>query len=211
MAMIYVRDKEKLPERREFDFYPTDPITVAAGVRLAEEWLWREPRRIVDPGAGTGAWGTEARGAWVDACIWGVDIQELPRPYAYDFWRTGDFLQMSAADIGCGAVDLVIGNPPYRHAEEFCRLGLDLLRERGVMLYLLRLTFLESKRRLRLFREAMPIHVAVLSRRPSFMGDGSRKTSPDAYAFFVWRKGYKGNTTMSWINTDDTSQKGFNL
>jgi hypothetical protein len=200
MAVIYVRDKDALPSRRLFDFYPTDALTTASGVHLARSQLTREPRQIVDPGAGTGVWGIESRKQWPDACIVGIDIREVPRPDAYDLWYCGDFL---ADDDRLSDVDLVIGNPPYIHAEQFCRRGLDLLAPGGILLYLLRLTFLESKRRLKLFREALPCHIAVLSRRPSFMGDGSRKTSPDAYAFFVWKKGSIGETAMSWINTDE--------
>lgn len=200
MAMIYVKDKDALPNRREFDHYPTDPITTAAGVRLARLFVEDVAPWILDPGAGRGVWGTACRRMWHDAYITGVDIRELPQPDAYNAWIQGDFLTAGGTR---GGSDLVIGNPPYIHAEEFCRKALDFLRPGGILLYLLRLTFLESKRRLRFFREDLPRHVAVLSRRPSFMEDGSRKTSPDAYAFYVWQKGYRGETTLSWINTDE--------
>jgi hypothetical protein len=91
-----------------------------------------------------------------------------------------------------------MGNPPYRHAEEFIRHGYDLLSVGGSLIFLLRLAFLEGKaRRDGLFREMPPYQVAVCSKRPSFSGDG--RTNATAFAVFHWRAGYRGAPLLTWL------------
>lgn len=77
--------------------------------------------------------------------------------------------------------DCIITNPPFSIATEFLEKSLE---EADVCIYLLRLGFLESVRR-QAFHQAHPVdHLIVLSKRPSFSGDG--KTDGTAYAWFVY-------------------------
>ena len=79
--------------------------------------------------------------------------------------------------------DLVIGNPPYKHAQRFVERSLAIGE---TVAMLLRLGFLESLKRAR-FHRAHPADVFVFSRRPSFLGGG--KTYPAPFAWFVWGPG----------------------
>jgi hypothetical protein len=78
--------------------------------------------------------------------------------------------------------DLVVTNPPYSLASEFLQKSLG---ESGSVWYLLRLNFLESKKRAEWWQNNLPTHLLVLSARPSFTGNGTDAT---AYAWFGWDK-----------------------
>lgn len=82
------------------------------------------------------------------------------------------------------SADLILTNPPYRLALEFLRRALD---EDGTVAFLLRLNFLGSQARREFWRDNA-FDVYVLSRRPSFTGNGTDATE---YAWFVRREGQK--------------------
>lgn len=65
----------------------------------------------------------------------------------------------------------------------------------------LKLTFLEGKGRKQMFLQNPPTKVYVSSSRLECGTNGEFKgTSAVAYAWFIWEKGYKGNTIIKWIN-----------
>ena len=67
----------------------------------------------------------------------------------------------------------------------------------------LKLTFLEGKARRALFRSTPPIRVWVSSSRLKCAPNGDFNAivgSAAAYAWFVWEKGYNGETTVKWFN-----------
>jgi len=78
--------------------------------------------------------------------------------------------------------DLIITNPPFTIAQEFVEKALSLRSETGLVVMLLRLSFLESQKRVA-FHRKHPSAVYVLPKRPSFTGTG---TDSCAYAWFVW-------------------------
>jgi hypothetical protein len=121
--------------------------------------------------------------------------------HAVDVWRNGaDLLfphwtQLDIAPRRAGIVqgdflsarfdrgfDVIIGNPPYRLAEDFARRAVGLA---PVVVFLLRLNWLASAKRAEWMREHTP-SIYVLPNRPSFTGGGTDATD---YAWFVWRKG----------------------
>lgn len=194
MTTVYVTASalQNLPARRDFDFYPT-PIDVCSdALTFLPDSV--NPLNILDPGAGAGVWGTAARRMYPNALITGIDIRpETLRPRAYNFWMHGDFLLMNTSPC----FDLVIGNPPYKYAEQFVRRSLDMLEDGGYLILLLRLNFLEGQdRSRRLHRKYPPKKVVVRAGRVSFTGDG--KSNATAYGYFVWQKGYSGRTVLDW-------------
>lgn len=191
MTTIYVNQGTTLPKRKDFDFYPTPlPVAVDALRRLP---AGVNPRNILDPGAGTGVWGKAARFVWPKATVTGVDIRPVARPPQYSFWFQHDFLLTDAH----GTFDMVVGNPPYKYAEQFVKHGMKHLETGGYLVFLLRLNFLESQSRAAgLWRQHPPCKVVVCSSRISFTGDG--KTNATAYAYFIWQKGWQGETALSW-------------
>lgn len=111
-----------------------------------------------------------------------------------------DFLKAEAAPFK--RFD-IITNPPYRYAKEFVLKALELLPP-GCRCYMfLKLTFLEGKaRRKEIYRTAPPRNVYVLSERLRCAKNGDFEKYGDgavAYAWYVWQKGYTGNTVLNWI------------
>lgn len=198
--------QKPLKPRREADFYPT-PCWV---VEIALGELHTAPRSILDTGAGEGVWGDVARERWDDANITGIDCRRLPYPHTYDLWITDDYLADGSTHPGTNGFDgyeLIMGNPPYLLAEGFIRRSISLLATGGNLVYLLRLSFLESRKRGDgLWQEYPPKRVVVLKSRPSFTGDN--KTDSDAYAIFYWQKGWHGETTLAWAGrpVEDSGQ-----
>ena len=131
--MLLTTDKPRRP-RHAWDYYRTPEGHVAAALALVPG----TPAAILDPGAGDGAWGQAARSLWPAARIAGVEVRDVRQPAAYDEWHTGPFAQVAPS---LPLVDLVMGNPPYREAEEFVRLSLSCLRFGGCALFLLRLAW----------------------------------------------------------------------
>lgn len=198
MTTIYVNSDKLLaawPTRRAFDFYPT-PIEVArdALTFLPSDFI---PTRVLDPGAGSGVWGQAARERWRDAWMVGVEERDVHATPDYDWWLTQNYLANPVYDISTPSVSCVIGNPPYHLAEQFVRRSYDLLWKGGWLIFLLRLNFLEGKKRsLGLYRD-LPLHTCVVrASRVSFTGDG--KTNATAYGYFIWQKGWQGTTTLKW-------------
>lgn len=81
--------------------------------------------------------------------------------------------------------DVIIGNPPYSLAVEFVNKSLELLSDRGVLIFLLRTAFLESKSRYEFWQNNPLNGLYALSKRPSFTGKGTDATS---YSWFIWDK-----------------------
>lgn len=109
-----------------------------------------------------------------------------------------DFLGMGIEDWGGD----IITNPPYRYAQEFVERALQSVGEGRKVAMFLRLLFLEGKARRALFEANPPKTIYVASGRLKCMLNGidNMGGSAVAYAWFVWEKGYKGNTIVKWIN-----------
>lgn len=88
------------------------------------------------------------------------------------------------------AVDLVIGNPPYSLAEQFVCHSLTLVKPNGYVIFLLRLSFLCSSKRINGLYQKHPLRAfAPIAPRPSFTEGGNDNSE---YAAFVWQQGFTG-------------------
>lgn len=97
----------------------------------------------------------------------------------------------------------IITNPPYKYASDFVIKALDSVNTGNKVAMLLKVLFLEGKNRRKLFDSAPPKFVYVFSSRITCVknGDFSKNSSGAlAYAWFVWEKGYSGDTVVKWIN-----------
>lgn len=100
----------------------------------------------------------------------------------------------------------IITNPPFKYALEFCQKALSVISNGHKVAMFLKLQFLEGKKRKSFFLNNPPKTIYVSSSRllcaknADFqrMRDGGG--SAVAYAWYVWEKGYKGNTVVKWIN-----------
>jgi len=95
----------------------------------------------------------------------------------------------------------IITNPPYRYAQEFVEKALSIVDRGMKVIFFLKLTFLEGKRRKKLFSKYPPKIIYVSSSRLRCGKNGVFKgSSAAAYAWFVWVKGFKGAPIIRWFN-----------
>ncbi len=180
-------------ERERNDFYATDPIAI--NKLLGSKIGHQIPDVIWECACGNG-------------CL-SERLKELGRSvYSSDIVDRGygvvqDFLQTDTLPDGCRSI---VTNPPYKFALEFVKHSLSLLPENGWCVMFLKTTFLEGQKRFEeLFSISPPKFVLQFSKRVlcaknaefQQMRDGGG--SAVAYAWYVWQKGYKGDTTIQWI------------
>lgn len=199
---IYTDTGKTLRPRDEHDHYPTPRATIET--YLAAHPLPSSAPHVLDPGAGSGVWGEVVRAHYPDAHITGVELRSVPANAAYNVWGTADYLEWERSPVavptGLYGYDVIIGNPPYKYAEEFIWHSATLAAPGGEIIFLLRLAFLASQRRYKSMFTARynPARVTVLSNRPSFTGDG--KTYPTDFAIFRWKlDGVQRDTVVDWI------------
>ena len=152
---------------------------------------------------------------WEPACG-GGHMSDILKEYGYEVSSTDlidrgyagaeicDFL--SATEPFAGDI---ITNPPYKYAKEFVEKALELTTNGSKIAMFLKLTFLEGQSRKELFTTNPPKTVYVSSSRLGCAKNGEFKIGRDgepviesavAYAWFVWEKGFKGDTVIKWVN-----------
>lgn len=97
----------------------------------------------------------------------------------------------------------IITNPPYKYAQEFVAHALSKVDEGRKVCMFLKVLFLEGQKRKELFTKHPPKTIYVSSSRINCAKNGDFKTYNSgaiAYAWFVWIKGYEGETVVKWIN-----------
>lgn len=174
-----------LTERAAADFYATPPEAVEMLLGLEDF-----SERIVEPCCGMGHIGKvlEARGHQVDA----RDL--IDRGYG-----TGGMDFLRCADMGLDAD--IVTNPPYSMAREFVEKSLQVVGGGHKVAMFLKLTFLEGKARRTLFEAQPPKRIWVSSSRLACAKNGGEFTqSCICYAWFVWIKGWRGDTVVKWFN-----------
>lgn len=91
-------------------------------------------------------------------------------------------------------------------AQQFVEKSLEIISNEHKVAMFLKLQFLEGKKRKKLFTEYPPKTIYVSSSRllcaknrefEKMRADGG---SAVAYAWYVWVKGFKGDTIVKWIN-----------
>ena len=99
----------------------------------------------------------------------------------------------------------IITNPPYDLATEFTEHALDLVTSGHKVAMFLKIQFLETKKRYLLFKKYPPKTIYVSVKRYGCASDGNFLKpvgSAVCYAWFIWEKGYKGDTVVKWFNYD---------
>lgn len=112
-----------------------------------------------------------------------------------------DFLQCTEVFDGD-----IITNPPYKYAKEFVEKAIELVPDGHKVAMFLKLQFLEGKARRELFEKYPPKTVYVASGRllcaknGDFEGMKAGGGSAVCYCWYIWQKGYKGDTIVKWFN-----------
>jgi hypothetical protein len=101
----------------------------------------------------------------------------------------------------------ILTNPPYKFVTEFVLNSLDILPEGGYACFFLKTTAVESRGRFEKIYKNYPPHYIfqcidriICAKNGEF--DDARKNlgaGAQAYAWFIWEKGYKGQTILDWI------------
>ena len=100
----------------------------------------------------------------------------------------------------------IITNPPYKYAREFIEKALDLIPDGKKVCMFLKIQFLEGKKRKEFIKRYPPRTIYVSSSRLLCAKNAEFKNlikgggSAIAYAWYVWQKGFQGETTVKWVN-----------
>ena len=141
-----------------------------------------------------------------ECCCGEMHIVDELKKHGYKIYKTDiversrklddviDFLEYNKPWLGD-----IITNPPYKQARQFIQKALDIVSIGNKVAMFLKLTFLESKERKQFFLENSPKKIYVSSSRLycAKNGDFSKQfSSAVAYAWFIWEKGYQGETVI---------------
>ena len=174
--------------RNPYDFYAT-PINVVENI-LSSFDISDRGVSILEPSAGNGNISRTIKKYYPNKYITSVEIREsevLNLAECSNEVKIGDYLTMDIPN----KYDIIIGNPPFNNAIEFIKKSLTLLNDDGVLIFLLRTSFLESNRRYDFWQEHPVSGLYALSRRPSFTGSG---TDAASYSWFIWDNRKTGQT-----------------
>lgn len=100
----------------------------------------------------------------------------------------------------------IVTNPPYKYAAEFVERALEISKEGTKVAMLLKIQFLESERRGKLFDKNPPKRIWVARKRLNTARNGDFENfgsgSAMLLAWFIWEKGFIGKPTVDWINKE---------
>lgn len=172
--------------REQNDFYATDPK--AAKLLLELENF----HNVLEPSCGQG----HLSKVFEKAGIKVTSSDLIDRGYGF---------QKNFFDYSVWNGDIVT-NPPYKYGLEFVEHALGIIPKGNKVAMFLKIQFLEGKKRKTLFQLAPPKTLYVSSSRllcaknaefeRMIKGGGSAV----AYGWFVWEKGYEGDTKIRWFN-----------
>lgn len=173
-------------EREKNDFYATEPkaVELLLEVESFDKNIW-------------------------ECAAGGHHISDVLESHGYHVWKTDlvdygfndklmDFLQTDIVFDGD-----IISNPPYKISLQFVQKALESIKDGHKVAMFLKLLFLEGKARKKFFMENPPKTVYVSSSRLNCVRNGEFEKYPSSsvcYAWFVWEKGFKGDTIIKWIN-----------
>lgn len=180
-------------ERQGEDYYATDPTAVE---KLAKHF--DIPLNIWEPACGEGHLSKRLQEMGCE-----VHSTDLIDRGFINGGGNCNFLEMQQMPNDKMSI---LTNPPYKYALEFIQHSLKLLSDNNYCIMLLKIQFLEGKKRYKeLFSINPPKYMFVFSERLLCAKNGDFQKMKDgggsavAYAWYVWQKGYKGETIIKWI------------
>jgi hypothetical protein len=191
LSLIMGARNGALEEKDEYDFYATDPKALGLFLNKFNEDGECLAECVWEPACGNGHLSEVllSRGH----SVMSTDVVEREYPC-----EIKDFL----ADDNYWQGD-ILTNPPYKYAKEFVLKALESVDNGHKVIMFLKCQFLEGQNRYNdLFSKYPPKYVYIYSGRQKTAkgGDLSRTKSPtQCYCWFVWQKGFKGETILRWI------------
>lgn len=183
-------------EREINDFYATPDIATNALIKylqtnypnVSNETIW-------EPACGKGHISECLKSSGYDV----VSTDLINRGYGV----TGDEYDFLSDNVTATGMH-IITNPPYKYAQEFVEKSMDIIQDDRLCCMLMKLTFLEGKKRYEMFKKYPPKHLLVFSNRINCAhgGDFEKESALGgavAYGWYIWEKGYTGKTMIDWI------------
>ena len=180
-------------ERENMDFYATDPVAIDGLKKVFDI-----PHVIYEPCCGQGH--LSKRLEELGHKVYSTDL--IDRGYGNG---NIDFLKLDKLpyeDCQC-----ILTNPPYKLASEVVLKSLDLLNDGGYCIMFLKTIFLEGKKRYdTIFSKNPPKYMfqfvkrVLCAKNAEFDRMIAGGGSAVSYAWYVWEKGYKGDTIVKWID-----------
>ena len=179
-------------ERQSEDYYATEPKAVELLLDLedfSQLYVWE-----CACGQGHLSEAMEQKGIKVNSSD--LVLRGYDKAYMYDF-LSEDNKEWKGH---------IITNPPYKFAKEFVYKALSIVPNGCKVAMFLKVQFLEGKARKKLFEIYPPKTVYISSSRLLCAKNGEFEQmiagggSAVAYAWFVWEKGFKGQTELQWFN-----------
>ena len=173
-------------ERGKLDYYATHPSAVPDLLKYEsfQEQIW-------EPACGECHLVKPLREAGHE--VYATDI--VDRGFNDD---TFDFLKQERQWHGD-----IVTNPPYKYADKFVNKAMESIQEGGKVAMFLKLTFLESQKRKKLFDKYPPKFIYVYRKRQRVAKNGDsrmfQKSSAVCYAWFIWSRGFGGEPVIRWI------------
>lgn len=176
--------------REENDFYATHPDATKAFLdKLAKDGI-KLDHNIWEPACGQG------------------HISKVLEEYGHEVLST-DLINRG---YGLGEIDFlstnkdwhgdIMTNPPFKLATEFVRKAIDIIHQGNRVLMFVKIQFLESEERRKLFEEYPPEYVYVYSKRQQCSQNGdfeNLKAKTQCYCWIIWNKHNIGDTIIRWI------------
>lgn len=174
-------------ERQSEDFYASHPE--------AGEWLMKLEK---------------FDGPIWEPCVGQGHLAEVFKKHGYEVKST-DLIDRGYGQGGVNFLDpkitewngAIVTNPPFAFAQEIIEKALSIIPTGQKVAMFLRTLFLEGQARRRLFDENPPLRVWVTSKRIVCAKNGDFKNNTggaQSYSWFIWTKGYKGDTILKWFN-----------
>lgn len=104
----------------------------------------------------------------------------------------------------------ILTNPPFKLAKEFVEHGMSLINDGNKVFLFLKIQFLESKERYKLFKQYPLKWLLVYSERQHCARNAEfekHKATTQCYAWFVFEKGYVGKPRIDWIIESEVIEK----
>lgn len=178
-------------QREQNDFYATDPVAIDLLTKKVEL-----PKQILEPACGSGCLSIRLEGLGHD--VKSFDIVNR------GFGMERDFFSITEPPFSGDYA--IVTNPPYKFALPFVLHSLELVPDGGLVCMFLKTTFAEGKGRYKdLFRKYPPLKVlqcverVLCAKNGDFAAMRAGGGSAVAYAWWVWQKGYTGQTILDWI------------
>lgn len=193
LSLIMGARNGALESREDNDYYATDP----RALELFLDKFNNDGERLHDK-------------VWECACGEGHLVNVLKR-YGHEVFCS-DIIDrgcegteiMNFITAGCKWYGDILTNPPYKHAKEFVLKALDSIDNGYKVIFFLKCQFLEGQDRFKnIFKDYPPKYAYVHSARQNCAKNGDFKKYTSAtlcYCWFVWQKGFKGETILRWID-----------